>query len=171
MDSKQNNKEASIDKSHYTSKDYLKKERLFSYADQIEVVKKYADQNDQILEIGKGNGFVYNFLKEYFNYQINCVDINPALKADITDDIISPSTLNDKSYDLVTCFEVLEHMPFEASVKALNNMCAIARKYVILSIPDISCINIHGVFIECLDIGCQSPVIANITFIFFNFSI
>jgi len=130
------NREVSIDKSHYFDPNYLKKERLFSYTEQIEIVKKYIKPGDTILEVGIGNGFVYNFLKDYLGFQISSVDINPELNADITDNIINPSSVSENSFDLVTCFEVLEHMPFEDSIKAINNICQIARKHVLISIPD-----------------------------------
>ena len=64
------------------------------------------------------------------------VDINPELQPDIVDDIINPQQLSPRSYDLITCFEVLEHMPFEQSRQAVQNLAQIARKYLLISIPD-----------------------------------
>ena len=51
-------KESQIDKRHYFDRKYLRRERMFSFVEQIELVKTYADINDLILEIGPGNGFV-----------------------------------------------------------------------------------------------------------------
>ncbi len=130
------NKEAEIQKEHYFDRKYLKKERMFSFVEQIELVKEYVDVKDSILEIGKGNGFVSAFLNQYLGYNIKTVDVNKDLKPDILDDVIKPAHLKSNSYDAILCFEVLEHMPFEKSITALNNMCNIARKFVIISIPD-----------------------------------
>ncbi|KAA3613222.1 MAG: methyltransferase domain-containing protein [Calditrichaeota bacterium] len=131
------NKEANIDKQHYFDRKYLKKERMYSFVEQIEIVKKFVDEKDSILEIGKGNGFVSAFLHDYLGYEtVKTVDINDDLKPDYVDDIIAPRQLKENSFDVITCYEVLEHMPFEKSILAVQNMVKIARKYVLISVPD-----------------------------------
>ncbi len=129
--------EAQIKKDHYFRKKYMRRERLYSYVEQIELVKQYAEAEDQVLEIGPGNGFLSHFLNNYLPYtNVTTVDVNPDLKPDIVDDIQAPQTIHEKSYDSVLCFEVLEHMPFEKSVSAVQNLTRIARKYVLISVPD-----------------------------------
>ena len=130
------NQEASIDKQHYFNPKYLKRERMYSFIEQIELVKKFAGMEDTILEVGKGNGFVSRFLMEYLNYRVRSVDVNEDLEPDILDDITRPKQINEKSFDVVTCYEVLEHMPFGKSIEAMQNMIKIARKFVLISIPD-----------------------------------
>ncbi len=131
------NKEASINKQHYFDRKYLKKERMYSFVEQIEIVKKFVDEKDSILEIGKGNGFVSSFLHDYLGYEtVKTVDVNKDLEPDFVDDIIEPKELTENSFDVITCYEVLEHMPFEKSVIAVQNMVKIARKYVLISVPD-----------------------------------
>lgn len=128
--------ESRLPKNHYFTPEYLKRERLYSYVEQIEVIKKYARSEDNILEIGKGNGFLYQFLRDYLGYKVDCLDINSDLNPDIIDDIIKPQNLSEKSYDIVTCFEVVEHMPFADSIISIQNLCKTARNYCLVSIPD-----------------------------------
>jgi 2-polyprenyl-3-methyl-5-hydroxy-6-metoxy-1,4-benzoquinol methylase len=127
------NKEASINKQHYFNRKYLKKERMYSFVEQIEIVKKFVDEKDSILEIGKGNGFVSSFLNDYLGYEtVKTVDVNRDLEPDFVDDIIEPKELAENSFDVITCYEVLEHMPFEKSVSAVNMYLFLCRICVIL---------------------------------------
>ena len=129
--------EANILKDHYFDRKYLKRERMYSFVEQIEVLKKYVFESDSLLEVGLGNGFVTGFLRDYLGYQqIKTVDVNATLGPDIVDDIINPTVLKSNSFDVVSCFEVLEHMPFEQSCKAVENMAGMAGKYVLISVPD-----------------------------------
>ncbi len=129
--------EADISKEHYFDRKYLKRERMYSFVEQLEVAKKYLGEQGSLLEVGKGNGFVSGFLKNYLGYEtVKTVDVNESLQPDFVDDIISPSVLQPNQFDVVSCFEVLEHMPFEKSCLAVQNMARIARKYVLISVPD-----------------------------------
>ncbi len=128
--------EARIDKSHYFDARYLKRERMYSFVEQIELIKQCAARDDSLLEIGKGNGFVADFCTRYLGYQVQTVDVNVDLQPDIVDDITAPRKLKEKSADVVVCYEVLEHMPFEKSIRAVEHMARIARKYVLISVPD-----------------------------------
>ncbi|RMH64311.1 MAG: class I SAM-dependent methyltransferase [Calditrichaeota bacterium] len=128
--------EARIDKSHYFNARYLKRERMYSFVEQIELIKQFAQPEDTLLEIGKGNGFVSDFCQRYLGYRVTTVDVNPDLQPDIVDDITQPRVLKENSADVVMCYEVLEHMPFEQSVQAVRSMTQLARKYVLISVPD-----------------------------------
>lgn len=130
------NNESKINKTHYFDRGYLKRERMYSFIEQIELVKKFAKIEDTILEVGKGNGFVSGFVKDFLNYSVKSMDINKDLKPDILDDIANPKQIQEKSFDIVTCFEVLEHIPFDKSVEAVQNMSKIAGKYILISVPD-----------------------------------
>ncbi len=129
-------REARIEREHYFDARYLKRERMFSFVEQIELIKQYAQSQNTVLEIGKGNGFVADFCSRYLGYKMITVDINPDLKPDIVDDITNPQTLKENSADVVVCFEVLEHMPFEQSVEVVKQMKRLAKKYIIISVPD-----------------------------------
>ena len=146
--------ESKLPKTHYYSSEYLKRERLYSYVEQIELVKRYTKSRDKILEIGKGNGFLYRFLKEYLKIEVECVDINPELTPDIVDNIISPKKLIENSFDIVTCYEVVEHMHFEDSVRSIQNICKVGRKYCLVSVPDMRYfINLNGTVFGSLPVS------------------
>lgn len=128
--------ERHIEKEHYLAFEYLKRERMYSFIEQIELIKKYADRKDKILEVGRGSGFLDTLLTKIMNYEVVTLDINPALQPDVIDNIVAPEQLKSNSFDIITCFEVLEHMPFEDSILAVRNMVKIAKKCVLISIPD-----------------------------------
>ena len=71
--------EAEINREHYFERSYLKRERLYSLIEQIELVKKYCAPSDTILEVGKGNGFVGHFLEDYLRYKVKSCDVNERL--------------------------------------------------------------------------------------------
>ncbi len=128
--------ESQIEKEHYQTLAYLKRERFYSYVEQIELVKKYAQTGDTILEVGKGNGLIEHILKELLGFSVTTLDINPDLHPDIVGNILKPGEWMKKPYDVVLAFEVLEHLPFHDARKALEHLVQVAQKYVLISIPD-----------------------------------
>lgn len=103
-------REKSLDRSEYFNEAYFSLPQLFSFSHQIHLI--HSLNPDNILEIGIGNGFVSNFLKNA-GYRITTADINPRLKPDIVAPIFDLRNKINDSFDLVVCCEVLEHMPFE----------------------------------------------------------
>lgn len=106
-----------------------------------------AGQCQSLLDTGCGRGvFLFPLLREFPDLDVTGVDILPhrvemldciskggvenlhPMLADICDGV-----LPDKSFDVVTMLEVLEHIPdTEAAVK---NAVRLARNYVIVSVP------------------------------------
>ncbi len=41
----------------------------------------------------------------------------------------------DSSFDCVSCLEVLEHLPVAVYENALNELCRVAKKYILISVP------------------------------------
>jgi SAM-dependent methyltransferase len=75
-----------------------------------------------ILEIGIGNGFTSTFLRRA-GYQVTTVDINPDLEPDICAPLDEVSDrLGARSFDLVVCCEVLEHMPYDVFAPSLDHL-------------------------------------------------
>lgn len=100
-----------------------------------------------LLDVGSGRGvFLFPFLEEFSQTQVTSMDILPhrveflqdisrggvtnltALKGDIC-----TQSLPDKSVDVVTLLEVLEHIPDVA--RAVQAAVRIARQYVVVSVP------------------------------------
>ena len=87
-----------------------------------------------MLEIGVGSGII-KVLCDLFGVDIKTVDIDQDLKPDYVASVLD-LPFDDKSFDLVVCFQVLEHISFEEFTKALLELYRVARRYVILSLPD-----------------------------------
>lgn len=123
-----------VELNHYFNKSYDSKERFISYWYQLNEIITLNPQ--EVLEIGIGNGFVSKYLKER---RLNAItlDIDKKLKPDLTGSVLD-IPLADNSFDVVACYEVLEHLPFENFYKALLEIFRVCKSYVILSIPDIS---------------------------------
>jgi len=122
-----------IDPTHYFNESYDSKERFISYWHQIDEIIKLTPQ--KVLEIGLGNRFVSIYLKER-GINITTLDIDKKLNPDVAGSVLEiPFT--DNSFDVVACYEVLEHLPYENFTEALSEICRVAKLYVILSIPDV----------------------------------
>lgn len=113
---------------------YDSKGRFCSYWHQINEIISLEPEN--ILEIGVGNRFVSNYLK-IRNFNIITLDINEELKPDVTGSVLRIPFI-DRSFDVVACYEVLEHLPYNEFLKALKEMCRVSRKHAVLSLPDVT---------------------------------
>ncbi|MDB9899799.1 class I SAM-dependent methyltransferase, partial [Flavobacteriaceae bacterium] len=94
-----------------------------------------------IIDVGCGNGFFLKTLEDLKLYKlfgiepsINAINQNlSSLKLDkgTIDDI----KFDDDFFDLVTCLEVIEHLPFKTYEKGLLELERISKKYIIISVP------------------------------------
>ncbi|WP_313298104.1 class I SAM-dependent methyltransferase [Diaphorobacter sp.] len=104
-------REAQLERSHYTDDSNFTPEHLYSMSFQIRQL--HAMRARRVLEIGIGNGFVSTFLRQA-GVEVVTADINPALKPDVCAPLQElPQHLKGERFDAVSCCEVLEHMPFE----------------------------------------------------------
>ncbi len=117
---------------HYFSASYDSKQRFCSYWHQIHEIIRLGPK--KIIEIGIGNGFVAGYVKER-GVDIVTLDIDPRLRPDIVGDVLD-LPFSDKSFDVVACYEVLEHLPYERILKALSEIFRICRTFTILSLPE-----------------------------------
>jgi SAM-dependent methyltransferase len=117
---------------HYLSEDYDHKGRFMSYWHQASELRAFKPK--KVLEIGVGNGFLSGYLRSR-GMNVTTVDIDPALKPDITGSVLS-LPLADGAFDVVGCFEVLEHLPFEDFPKALSEMRRVCTAGAVISVPD-----------------------------------
>ena len=116
----------------YFNADYDNKERFISYWHQIHEMLSLNFK--EALEIGKGNGFVSNYLIGK-GKKIITLDIENGLNPDVVGDV-SKIPFCSESFDVVACYEVLEHLPFRKFPTALEELYRISKSYVILSLPD-----------------------------------
>ena len=119
----------------YTSSKYLTISRFIAYLEQIKAIMAKGAHLD-IAEIGKGNGFVSAILREQ-GYNVVTIDFDDSLKPDILSSIFDLSENVKQKFDIVGCFEVLEHIRFEEFEKALVNIKSITKPNgtVLISVP------------------------------------
>lgn len=127
--------------SPYKEASYDSWKRYSSYFYQFDTVTKLEPCN--ILEIGVGSNFLNERLRN-FGYDVTTCDIDAALQPDVVGDI-RDLPFEDNSFDCVTCFEVLEHIPFESFRNSLEELHRVSRKHVVFSIPYIT-FNIYAYF-------------------------
>lgn len=121
-------------KEHYFKKKYNGLERFISYFYQIDLVTSHVDSpTSRILEIGVGSGLVSDHLKK-IGLSVTTCDFDEALKPDVVADV-RKLPFGDSSFEVVTAFEVLEHIPFENVPKTLTELKRVSSKTVILSLP------------------------------------
>ena len=120
-----------VDKKHYFRKKYDDLGRFISYFYQVDTV---TDLNPKtVLEVGKGNGTLSDYLKK-LGYSVTTCDFDANLNPDVVADV-RKLPLTDNSYEAVTAFEILEHLPFEDFPKALAELKRVSSKHVIISLP------------------------------------
>ena len=134
MSEKHHKNESVKRRPHYFNVDYNTKGRFCSYWHQINEVISLQPEN--ILEIGVGNRFVSNYLK-IRDFNLITLDINEGLKPDVTGSVLRIPFI-DKFFDIVACYEVLEHLPYGEFSKALKEIYRVSRKHAVLSLPDVT---------------------------------
>lgn len=130
-------RESNLSKDVYFSDQYFSKYQLFSLSEQISLLYSYCTEftDPNILEIGKGNGFVADFFKKA-HFNIKTFDINANLEPDIVGNILDLSTLISVKSDIILCSEVLEHIDFNYFEVSLEQLRLAANKYVIITLPE-----------------------------------
>ena len=121
-----------VDKSHYAFSRYMHKRRWASVWHQMNEVVSF--NPDRVLEVGPGPGVLKSTLN-LFGVRVETVDIDPELNPDHVCSVLD-LPFEDCEFDVVCAFQMLEHLPFEESVIAFSEMSRVARKAVILSLPD-----------------------------------
>lgn len=125
-----------VEKSHYFKEGYVDENRMLSYSNQIDMVRRVALKLDKkklsVLEIGVGNGVVRDILKS-FGHRVTTLDIDKSLKPDIVASL--PNIKLNKKYDVILACEVLEHIKFNDVEKSIKNLSKISDN-IVISIPN-----------------------------------
>ncbi|MDR2521216.1 MAG: class I SAM-dependent methyltransferase [Spirochaetaceae bacterium] len=88
-----------------------------------------------MLEVGVGPGVLKAVLNAVSNCAYTSMDIRPELNPDYTGSVLDMPFL-DNQYDIAVCFQVLEHLPYTSFEKALSELLRVAKKMVIISLPN-----------------------------------
>lgn len=118
----------------YFSAGYLTPRRWMSYYHQIKEVTSRADRGSSILEVGPGSQIGAVFYRRLARNYVS-IDIEWELQPDVVG-TVRHLPFKDNSFDIVACFEVLEHLPFADLDHCLGELNRVASRYVILSLPD-----------------------------------
>ncbi len=121
-----------VNKSHYNFSKYAFEGRFVSYYWQLKEVLSHNPSS--ILEVGVGDQIFGSFIKNNTDIAYTSVDVAEDLHPDIVGNIMD-LPLAKETYDTVCAFEVLEHLPFERFDDSVGELCRIAKKYVVISIP------------------------------------
>ena len=119
-----------VEKAHYDFETYITKERFASYYYQLKYVEKLNPKS--FLEIGGGIGFLRKLIPENIKY------FNVDLSNDLTPNVIATVEqlpFKDNEFNLVGCFQVLEHLPFDKFPKLLDELKRVSARYVFISLP------------------------------------
>lgn len=121
------------EKSDYFNPAYNSPGRFAGYACQINEILALHPQ--RILEVGIGNGIVSYFLRQA-GLSVTTFDYDAHLEPDIVGSVTAIG-LPDASYDVVACFQVLEHLPYDLLLTVLKEIRRVTSGYAVLSLPDV----------------------------------
>jgi SAM-dependent methyltransferase len=121
-----------VSKDHYDFQQYVSKERWMSYWHQLNEVIRLKPTS--VLEIGAGAGIFKNIAIQ-FGVPVRTVDIDSDLRPDYLASVLELPFINN-AFDVVACFQLLEHLPYEKSLIAIKEIARIATRYVVISLPD-----------------------------------
>ena len=121
-----------VQRSYYFTEKYLGLYRFVSYYYQARAIMR--SRASTVLFIGVGDSMIVDLLKKDGGDKVVSLDIDASLDPDVVGDIRS-LPFSDNSFDLVCAFEVLEHMPFEDSRKAIAEIARVAKRGAVISVP------------------------------------
>jgi len=127
-------RENSIPYEDYEFSKYVGIDLWSSFYHQISEILTISSKTDSILEIGKGTGILGGVLKE-LGYSYESMDINPNLNP-MHVGSVEKIPFDDNSFEVIGCFQVLEHLPYDKFSDALSELFRVANKAVIISLPN-----------------------------------
>ncbi len=124
------------DYDHNRKKISLKETRMYSlWLQRKTIVKALPESKGKVLEVGPGGNLTADFMKD-LGYEYVTMDAQESVKPDILCDIEDLNVENyDSTFDLVACFQMLEHIPYDSYLETLEKFWKISKKNVLISVP------------------------------------
>ena len=127
-------REKQVDSSYYNVESYVKEDRWMSFYDQIMEIHRLKNTRS-ILEIGTESRRNRNHIEEHLPHvTYQTADIAADLSPDYIGSI-DGLPVEDKTFDSVLAFEVMEHLPFDRFEVSLSELNRVARTNVVISLP------------------------------------
>lgn len=124
--------EKQVEVEHYRFGSYMQLPRWGSLWHQLNEVAGLDAKT--VLEIGPGPGF-FKALAARLGILVETADLDPDLMPDHVASV-TDLPIADNRYDAACAFQVLEHLPFDAALVALEELGRVARNHVVISLPD-----------------------------------
>lgn len=121
-----------VDKAHYGFRKYVDKRRWASMWHQLDEVLALTPKS--VLEIGPGPG-IFKAICQIYGVHVDTLDLDQELNPDYVASA-DQTPFDDDTYDVVCAFQMLEHTPYKQSLAIFHEMARIARKYIVISLPD-----------------------------------
>lgn len=121
-----------IGASHYRFSSYMTPERWQSVYHQLREVLECG--GNSVLEIGKGDGTLGALLTHY-GLAYASIDLDQTLRPDLVGSV-TQLPIKSNAVDVVCCFQVLEHLPFDQFRSAVCELARVSAANLIISLPD-----------------------------------
>ncbi len=121
-----------VDRRHYNFAKYSHKDRWVSYYHQLDEILRL--NPGSVLEVGVGDKVFGSYLKNNTKIAYTSIDIADDLSPDVIGSVLNLPFPNN-SFDASCAFEVLEHLPFEQFVPAIEELARVSAEHVIISLP------------------------------------
>ena len=145
-----------VSAAHYDFAGYVTPARFMSFWHQVDEVARLRART--VLEIGPGPGIVTGILRGQGVVVTTC-DIADDTEADVCASVIR-LPFADGAFDVVICCQVLEHLPFDDSLRALEEIRRVCSVGSVISLPQASRywpFTIHVPFMGALKFGVRPP--------------
>ena len=129
-------------------KDYYEQEIFWGKMKNSQIENARAEQTiklippdvHRILDAGCGDGIISNRLALSNDFQVIAIDFSQAalkyVKVFTILGTVDVLPFSDRSFDLIICAEVLEHLPVDVYSRTLKQLQRVSDKYIIISVPN-----------------------------------
>lgn len=123
-----------VDASHYDPMKYLSPARMASVGYQFRFVHEHFP-GSCVLEVGPGGGLTTSILRQ-LGHEVQTMDVDDQLSPDVLGSI-TDIPCPDEAYDSFLCCQVLEHLEWDDSQKAIAELGRVVKHGGVLSVPTV----------------------------------